>query len=193
MKLLVTLTVVFMVPACFAQDKCEQFPQRVQIRGLYLHQTLASATHAVPEIKIKSKTGGLSNGQLTFRRNSSRSPNLKDIVFIKVEFLDNKLYSVSALYRPTDLWQTSEDFVTDIAQKLGLPHPIEWVAYDADTRVFSCGDDMIMTGIRSGFPSLILVDAKAVSKAGEREKAAAYAQQELQEAIRDEKRGRFKP
>jgi hypothetical protein len=187
------LFLILVASGIAAQDKCERLPQRVQIRGLYLRQTMASARQAIPSLRIKQKVSGLSEAELKFRPNSPRPANLKDVIFLKAEFLDGKLYSVISLYNRSTLWSDSEAFVADISRKLGLPDAPEWSVYSADDRFYSCGSDVVIAGISDGFPKFLLMDGKAVVKVDDRQKAAAYAQQELQEAIRDEKRAKFKP
>jgi hypothetical protein len=179
--------------AVLEETECRRLPERVNVRGLHLHQTLEGAMKAIPLLKVKKKSYGVTTAQLEISPAKARPEYLKDVQVIRASFVDHNLYSVVIVYKKSALWNDSEEFVWALTQKLGLPDPSQWKAVSVGQRMFECGAEKVMAGIENGYPIVMLFDSTGDAKVSKREKEAAYARQELIEALKDEERAKFKP
>jgi hypothetical protein len=175
------------------EPECARLPERVNVRGLRLHQSLQDAIKAVPLLKLKKESHGVVSAQLSLLPNKARPEYLKDVQVIRASFIDRKLYSVGIVYKRSTLWNDSEEFVWALTQKLGLPDPSQWRPISVGQRMFECGVEKVMAGIEDGYPVVVLFDSAGEAMVTKREKEAAYARQELIEAIKEEERAKFKP
>lgn len=175
------------------EPECTRLPERVNVRGLRLHQTLEGAMKAIPPLKLKKKSYGVTTAHLDLPPTKARPDYLKDVQVIRASFIDRKLYSVAIVYKRSRLWNDSEEFVWSLSQKLGLPDPSQWTAVSIGKRMFECGAEKVIAGIEEGYPIVMLFDSTGEATVARREKEAIYARQELIEAIKEEERAKFKP
>lgn len=175
------------------EAECTRLPERVNLRGLRLHQTLRGAMKAIPLLKLKKKPYGVTTAQLDIPPRKRRPDYLKDVQVIRARFIDDQFYSVAIVYEKSSLWNGSEEFVWALTQKLGLPDPSQWKPFRGGQRMFACGDEGITAGIEDGYPVAMLFDLAGDAIVTKREKEAVYARQELIEAIKEEERAKFKP
>src|SRR5438876_11732235 len=94
-----------------AEPECTRLPERVNLRGLRLHQTVQGAMKAIPLLKLKKKSYGVTTAQLDILPAKARPEYLKDVQVIRASFVDGNLYSVAIVYKKSSLWNDSEEFV----------------------------------------------------------------------------------
>jgi hypothetical protein len=185
---------IVLAQVCFPQTPaCDYVPATASVRGLRLHQSFIDAKRAVPSLRAKRKASGEIEAEISFSPKAARPTALKDVQVLRANFIDGRLFSVVAAYKRSDLWSDAEEFVLDISRKMGLPDPAQWSLDKRGDRFLQCGSEVVLAGIDDGHPIVMLFDAKGADKTIARENAAAYARAEMQQALKEEKRSKFKP
>lgn len=147
--------------------RCEQSAHtRIELRGLRLGMPAVAVRSRLPALFIPPPDRyGYSLASLSFEKRPATDPELKDVLRITTSFLDGKIATVTLVYKNAANWESSDQFVRQVAASMNLNGA--WGRYEGESgvRQMRCEKTAIIAGLfgygRQSLPFVTLRDEQA--------------------------------
>lgn len=178
----------------------ENVLENLQLRSFRLGIVFSEAAKILPKATVKNINSYEKQMSQNFSVTALKDERFRDINSIRLQFFDNRLYSIEIVYDDNIKWRNLNEFASQVEKSLGLP-AMKNGGYEFDGKYMYCGNYQIKVMLTSyKIPAIHLFDTTVFDKIKQRrqEEKNKFLQQKIEEEkrkkqIEEEKKKVFKP